>query len=148
MVLTEAGQIILVELDPEKYSEIDRFNAVSGLCWNVPAFADGRLYVRSTRQAAAYELGATLPPSGPLKLSARFSMLNQTFTLNIAAEDGAPLHESRIENVQVFTTTNLQTQPASWQRLETPLSLTNGLFQVEDPSSPSLNRFYRTEETP
>jgi len=56
VVLGDAGQVAIVDPAPDRYKESARFQAVEGKCWSTPAFSNGILYVRSTREAAAYEL--------------------------------------------------------------------------------------------
>ena len=47
------------ELDePEAYKEICRFKALAGKCWSTPALCNGRLYVRSTKEGACFDLTA------------------------------------------------------------------------------------------
>ena len=47
IVLTDQGEVILVEPDPVKYVERGRFQAVAGApAWSAPAFSNGLLYVR------------------------------------------------------------------------------------------------------
>jgi outer membrane protein assembly factor BamB len=56
IALTDAGQVVVIEASPDKYKEKARFQAVSGKCWSTPAFAEGKLYVRSTVEGAAFDL--------------------------------------------------------------------------------------------
>ncbi|HJR08288.1 MAG TPA: PQQ-binding-like beta-propeller repeat protein [Pyrinomonadaceae bacterium] len=56
IVTTDAGDIVLVKADPSAYTEVARFNALSGKTWNVPALANGRLLVRNGNEMAAYNL--------------------------------------------------------------------------------------------
>ncbi|MGZ4962983.1 MAG: PQQ-binding-like beta-propeller repeat protein [Limisphaerales bacterium] len=56
IVLGDAGQVSLVRADPQAYHELAKFEAVTGKCWNAPALSDGRLYVRSTKEAACFDL--------------------------------------------------------------------------------------------
>jgi hypothetical protein len=44
-----------VEATPESYKEIARAKAVNGKCWSTPALSDGRIYVRSTTEAACLD---------------------------------------------------------------------------------------------
>ena len=51
MVLTETGQLVLAQVNPSAYVEVGRFQALptsNVKCWNVPAIAEGKVYVRST----------------------------------------------------------------------------------------------------
>jgi outer membrane protein assembly factor BamB len=56
LVGTEDGQIVLVEPSPQGRKELTRFTTFEGKTWNPPALAGNRLYVRTDREAAAYEL--------------------------------------------------------------------------------------------
>lgn len=57
LVLTEDGQLLLVKPNPEKYTELGRLQ-VCGNTWSFPAYADGKLYVRDTRQLQCLDLAA------------------------------------------------------------------------------------------
>jgi outer membrane protein assembly factor BamB len=56
VVITEEGELVLVGATPEKLRELARVPAIEGETWNVPAFADGILLVRNTKQMAAFDL--------------------------------------------------------------------------------------------
>ena len=56
IVLTETGDLVLVEATPEAHREVARFSAISGKTWNYPAVADGRLLVRNAIQMASFDL--------------------------------------------------------------------------------------------
>jgi outer membrane protein assembly factor BamB len=60
LALTDAGDLVLINPQPEKYTELARFNAVKGKCWSTPSIADGRVYVRSVKEGACYEVGSKL----------------------------------------------------------------------------------------
>ncbi len=60
IALADDGQLVLIEPDPASYKEKSRFQAVTGKCWSTPAFADGRIFVRSTKEGAAYDLSSKL----------------------------------------------------------------------------------------
>ena len=54
--LTEHGGLILAEPKPV-YKELARFdNAIAGKCFSTPAFSNGRLYLRSNKEGACYDL--------------------------------------------------------------------------------------------
>ena len=56
IITTEEGELVLVAATPERLRELARVPAVEGETWNVPAFADGILLVRNTREMAAFDL--------------------------------------------------------------------------------------------
>jgi len=57
-VLSESGEVILLAANPEKLTELGRFQALNGKTWNHPVVAHGRLYVRNAEEIACYELPA------------------------------------------------------------------------------------------
>ena len=52
VVLSDAGEVVIAAADPSEYRELGRVKAVEGKCWSTPAFSNGRIYVRSTKEAA------------------------------------------------------------------------------------------------
>jgi len=58
LALADDGQLVVVEAVPEAYKEVTRFKALAGKCWSTPALCNGRLYVRSTKEGACFDLAA------------------------------------------------------------------------------------------
>jgi len=56
IVLTEKGDLVLLEATPKKHSELARFSAIRGKTWNHPAIGEGYLLVRNTTQMACFDL--------------------------------------------------------------------------------------------
>ena len=56
VVLSDAGEVVLVQPDPAAYRELARADVLDGKCWSSPAHSDGALYVRSTREGARLDL--------------------------------------------------------------------------------------------
>jgi outer membrane protein assembly factor BamB len=56
IVTTEDGELALVAASPAKFQEVAKIPALDGETWNVPAFADGILLVRNTKEMAAFDL--------------------------------------------------------------------------------------------
>jgi outer membrane protein assembly factor BamB len=59
MALSDDGQVVMVEANPDAYKEIARTKAIQGKCWSTPALSNGRLYVRSTKEGACLDLTAS-----------------------------------------------------------------------------------------
>ncbi len=55
LILTDAGEVILLNASPEKYFELGRFQAC-GKTFSHPAYANGVLITRDTRELAAWPL--------------------------------------------------------------------------------------------
>lgn len=60
IVLGEHGELVLAKATPEKYVELSRAQVFDrdALTWTVPAFADGRLFVRTETALLALDLSA------------------------------------------------------------------------------------------
>jgi len=56
VALSDDGQVVLVEAVPAAYKELGRLKVLEGKCWSTPAIAEGRLYVRSTKEGACLDL--------------------------------------------------------------------------------------------
>jgi outer membrane protein assembly factor BamB len=56
VALSDAGEVAIAEASPDRYKELARFKAVRGKCWNSPGLSQGRLYVRSTKEGASFDL--------------------------------------------------------------------------------------------
>ena len=55
-MISEDGDLALVEATPDEYRELVRFESIPGKTWNVPAIADGVLLVRNQTEMVAYDL--------------------------------------------------------------------------------------------
>lgn len=58
VVITDTGELVLVNASPDKHTELAKFSALEGKTWNYPAIADGRLLVRNQTQMACFDLSA------------------------------------------------------------------------------------------
>ena len=56
LILSETGEVALVDANPDEYRERCKFQAIAGKTWNHPVVAHGRLYVRNGEEAACFEV--------------------------------------------------------------------------------------------
>jgi hypothetical protein len=57
IILSERGDLVLVEATPERHREIGKVKAIEAeRTWNVPALANGRVFVRNDREMACFDL--------------------------------------------------------------------------------------------
>ena len=56
VVLTEDGDVVLVNATPARHEEIARFPAIEGKTWNHPVITDGKLLVRNIQEMAAFDI--------------------------------------------------------------------------------------------
>ena len=57
MVLSDAGELVLVKATPDSYQEVARAGVLGGKCWTTPVVSNGRVYARSTSEAVCLEIG-------------------------------------------------------------------------------------------
>jgi len=58
LVLTEQGEVVLVEAQSEQHMERGRFKAIEGKTWNHPVIAHDKLIVRNAEEIACFNLKA------------------------------------------------------------------------------------------
>jgi outer membrane protein assembly factor BamB len=64
ITLGEGGTLTLAEADPTVYREKAAFPVSTNKCWTVPAWADGRLYVRDEAQLVCLEMPTVATVAG------------------------------------------------------------------------------------
>ncbi len=146
LVLTDAGEIVLVDPNPEAYTELRRFKAVAGKCWNVPALSDGRLYVRSTKEIAAFDV--SLPPPPALRLEPPSVGADGTVQLRMVNADGSPADAARAGRVAVYASPDAALAKTNWTRLPAEATPADGGLRIDDASGSAAQRFYRAQEDP
>jgi len=60
LALSDKGELVTVETTPAAYKEISRAKVVTGKCWSSPTVANGRIFVRSTKEAVCLEAGVAM----------------------------------------------------------------------------------------
>jgi outer membrane protein assembly factor BamB len=61
LIVSEKGDVALVEAIPDKHKELARFPAIAGKTWNHPVVAHGKLFVRNGEEVACYQLSTEAP---------------------------------------------------------------------------------------
>ncbi|WP_254508476.1 PQQ-binding-like beta-propeller repeat protein [Anatilimnocola floriformis] len=58
LVLSEQGDVVLLEVNPDKNVELAKFPAIHGKTWNHPVVAHGKLFVRNGEEMACFDVKA------------------------------------------------------------------------------------------
>src|SRR5439155_25967430 len=141
LALTDSGELVLVDPNPAAYTELERFRALNGKCWNVPAISNGRLYVRSTTEAVCLDVAPKASPK--LKLQAILAQASGAFRLLLGNEDGSPLESDRVPKLEILTASGLTVGTDSWNTLTNSLILTNGQLRSDElAASNEVQRFF------
>ena len=148
VVITEMGDLVLAKPDTNAYVELGRFQAIpnyqqdTNKCWNTPALADGRLYVRSTSYGACFNLSI---PS--LKLDPPKPAPPNRLQLAIRATDGSAIDSNRLAAIELRATTNVALPLDAWPKLTNSLVPANGAILVTNLDSTTFpRRFFLVTE--
>ncbi|MFN0067845.1 MAG: PQQ-binding-like beta-propeller repeat protein [Limisphaerales bacterium] len=49
IVIGETGELVVAEVNPERFAAVARAHVLGGRCWTVPVLSHGRIYVRNSR---------------------------------------------------------------------------------------------------
>jgi outer membrane protein assembly factor BamB len=146
LVLSEKGDLVLVEPAPEGYVELGRATLFPGYdpnrnkCWNVPAIADGKVYARSTAEAVCLDL--SLP--GRLRIS-EIRTTPAGLLLQVGSDSGAALDISHLQKLRLRASPTLAVPLEQWPTV--PCSVgENGFLRVDEPDSVNSRFFVVTEE--
>jgi outer membrane protein assembly factor BamB len=136
LVLTEKGQLVLVQPNTNAYVELARYQAFQfstnapGKCWNNPAFSNGRIYARSTRGGICLDVSVP-PPPPPLKLLAPQFLNSTQLQLVVSTVNGTPIDSNRLSKIEVRATDTLAVSASAWPKLTNLLVLTtNGMARL------------------
>jgi outer membrane protein assembly factor BamB len=58
LVLSDAGDLVLVKATPAAYTEVARNHVLAGKCWNYASISNGRIYARSTKEGVSLDVAA------------------------------------------------------------------------------------------
>jgi len=153
LILTEDGQLILADPNPNAYTERARYRAFQfsastpGKCWISPAYSNGRIYAHSTIGGICLDVSVASVLS-PLKFFPPRFLNSTTLELLFGTADGTPLDSSRLPGIEVRATNSLSEPFSTWPRLTSPLELTtDGLARLTNTITPGEGRrFYRAVE--
>lgn len=145
LVLRESGELVLLEPNPAAYTEIARYQALSGTSWNHPAFSKGRIYARSNNQMVALDVAAAVAPLPALRLSAELLAQPARLRVRVLAANGTPLTVQESGRIQLLSASALGSGTPGWQPLSLTFDAVNGGLEAALPI-PADAAFLRVEE--
>ena len=151
IVLTEAGELVLVEMNPLAYTETDKLKILSLYCWNRPVLSNGRIYARnSSVNSEIVALDVSLPVAVALPpLSIAASKVDDAMVeLSVQSTTGASLDTSHANRVELIYTSDIQTAGTNWIKLDEPLTATNQVLRTRVPLLSDQARFFKVREKP
>lgn len=131
VILRESGELVLVEPNPVAYTEIGRYQALTGTSWNHPAFSNGRIYARSNKQIVALEVAAAVVPLPRLALTAALLPSGDQLRLEIAAQDGSLLDSSAAGRIELLAAPSLADGMPAWAPLAASFTVNGGKLQAD-----------------
>jgi outer membrane protein assembly factor BamB len=150
LIITERGDLVLAEANPNQYVELQRFTAIPGFdgfrnkCWNALALSDGQIYVRSTAYAARFDL--SVPGAKPaLKLDPP-TISAGAINLTIRTATGTLLDSNRLTGMEVLASTNAALSPNLWTKITNDLVLENGVVNVTNVNASPQQGFFIVNE--
>ena len=151
IVLTEGGELVLVEPNPEAYTEIAKFKILSLYCWNRPVLANGRLYARnSSVNSEIVALDVSMPMGvavPPLSITAT-RVDSDRVNLSVQSTTGEALGSEHAKRIELIYSSDVRAASASWLKLEEPFTLTGQTLQVRVPLLQDQARFVRVRQIP
>lgn len=145
LVLTEPGELVLLEPNPAAYTEIARYQALGGTSWNHPAFANGRIYARSNVEIVALDVAAAVAPLPALKLGVELLPDLGRLRLRVTALNGTTLAASLAGRVQLQFAAPPAAGVPAWQNATASFGAAAGALEAELPA-PADSTFLRVVE--
>lgn len=150
IVLTEAGELVLVEPNPQAYTETAKFKILNLYCWNRPVLSNGRIYARNSSvnsEILAMDVAVASVAVPPLSIAAS-TIDGATVDLLIRSTTGEPLNADHANRVELIYSSDVHTALANWIKLEGPLTATDQGLRAHVPLLPERARFIKVRIKP
>lgn len=140
VVMTENGELVLVEPNPRGFRQIANFKVFSQpqqLCWNRSTVANGRIYARNSAlssEIVALDVSPPLPPIPVISASAEL-VAGAGLRLEVRAEDGSGLSALHAQQLEVATTSDLTKASTEWAVAPYAWTVVGGSLVLQFPVS-------------
>lgn len=147
LVLTEGGELVLLEPNAADYTEIGRFQALSGICWNHPAFSEGRIFARSDAEMVVLDVAPPVPPLPQLRLLAERGPDADQVRLRILAANDGDLPDGGSSRIVLQRSPVPGAGGLEWTEHGATWTVVDGAWMTDIPLSPEPSLF-RVAERP
>lgn len=138
VAVAETGWVNVVNATPQSYQLLARCRPLTNYCFNLPAVADGLIYLRN--DSACVCLSVQPPVVGELS-----GPNSGPYALTVRTTDRSEIDPARIPRIGVQVATSLSTNSGTWAPFNSPRYSTNGSLVYTNLPAPT--RFFRILET-
>lgn len=148
IVLTETGELVLVETNPLAYTETARLKVLSLYCWNRPVLSNGRIYARNSAvDAEIVALDVSLPTAALPPLAIAALKVGDAFVeLSVQSTTGAPLDANHANRVELIYSSDIHAVEADWSTLTEPIAAIDQVLRTRVPLLAERARFIKVRE--
>jgi outer membrane protein assembly factor BamB len=149
IVLTESGELVLVQPDITSYIELAKYKVLTQYCWNHPTLSNGRLYVRNSAissELVALDVKASLPPLPAFGLQVAGLTNNTSLRVSAYSEANEIFHEADAPRLEVLTSTNIAAPLSTWLPLPDAFTFLDGGLYMEIPTTNAAGLFLRVHD--
>lgn len=150
VVLTEAGELVLVEPNPDAYTEIARSKILSLYCWNRPVLSGGRIYARNSAvdsEVVALDVSPAQVPLPAVAIAASAGGMGE-IDISVHATKGEPLTADQATRLELVYSSDVAAATGNWIKLDEPLIPTTNGLRASIPLLPVEARFIRVRVKP
>jgi outer membrane protein assembly factor BamB len=145
LVLTEPGELVLLEPNPAAYTEVARFQALNGTSWNHPAFSRGRIYARSDTEMVVLDVALPVQPLPSLHLTATLLQDIGRLRMRVSALDSSPLTASEANRIELQWSPPPGPGALNWQSAPVDFQAQGNALEAEMPV-PAASTYLRIAE--
>lgn len=136
IVLTEDGELVLVDPNPSAYSQLGKLKVLTRLCWNHVALANGRIYARNSAansEIIAVDVAPPLPPLPALAVTAGRLTDGTGLQLEVRAAEGGNLEADHGQQLEIISSPDVTAPSGEWTLEAYPWIPRDGGLVVEIP---------------
>jgi len=145
LVLTESGELVLLEPNPAAYTEVARFQALGGTSWNHPAFSRGRIYARSNTEMVALDVAVPVQPLPAMHLAAELLHGLGRLRIRVTAVDQSPLTTTEATRIELQLSPPPGPGGLNWQPAPVVFNSQDNALEAEIPA-PTESSYLRISE--